>query len=88
MPTIKHLKNRVRKLHLERGDIIVCADPNTMKLLSGLQVDIPFPIPIVFAPEGLEKVSYAELKRVMKVAEQAFYPSLIIPGAMHAAQSK
>jgi len=69
----------VRKLHLERGDILVCTDPHLGKALSEMKFPyLTFQVPIIVAPLGLEAIKPDDLLAIARRARET--SQLIIPG--------
>lgn len=75
---MSHLYDRIKKLRLKRGDVLVVPDPMTAKELSQMKWPyITFQVPIVIAPLGLERIPAEDL---MKIAQRVRESSqLIIP---------
>jgi hypothetical protein len=70
----RELIRRVTSLHLEAGDVILVSDPDLMQYF--MEVEWPesikkLRVPIVFAPEGLEKVPFEQLEQVYKDAKSS-----------------
>lgn len=69
----------VKRLRLQRGDVVVVRDPFIAERLAQMKWPyITFQVPIVVAPLGIEAIPAEEL---MKIAQSARETSrLIIPG--------
>lgn len=56
------LEIAIEKLHLEPGDILVCKDSDAVEQLTKLQIpNVTFPVPIVYAPNGIQKMTREQL---------------------------
>lgn len=61
------LDKTLAKLHIEAGDIVLVKSEETYNAIADLmQLGYPKPVAFVFAPEGLEKVSRADLEGVLR----------------------
>jgi hypothetical protein len=58
----------VRRLRLKKGDILVVRDPETCLALAKPRPGfvLGFVVPIVFAPQGLEKISRKKLLELLR----------------------
>jgi hypothetical protein len=73
------LYDKVKKMRLRRGDILVCHDPMTAETLARMKFPfLPFQVPIVVAPLGLERIPADDLMGIAQKARQT--AQLIIPG--------
>ena len=62
------MKKTIRRLRLKPGDILVVNDPEMGRRLSGLGAisGLSFNVPIVFAPNGIKKLSKKYLEKILK----------------------
>jgi hypothetical protein len=61
------VRARVEKLRLKRGDVLVCRDPYTAKMLSEMKFPhLSFQVPIVVAPLGVEKIPLDKLEQIVR----------------------
>jgi len=67
------MKRVIKKLRLRRGDILVVSDAETRRRLvqsgAALPPDIGY-IPIVLAPTGIQRLTVAQLKTILKTIEE------------------
>jgi len=68
------LLNCVQKLHLTPGDVLICKDYETLKAIEGLGRVVNFTVPLVFSPQGVEKLSRQDLLNLLEQIEQAPAP--------------
>jgi hypothetical protein len=74
----KHVYDRVRRLRLKRGDVIVCHDVQDAHNLARMRWPyISFQVPIVCAPGGIEQLPIEALRQILREAETC--SQLIIP---------
>ncbi len=55
----------IEKLHLEKGDILVVKDFETLDNLRSVCINIDFYIPIIYAPMGIKKVDREILENLL-----------------------
>ena len=61
----------IQKLNLQKGDILVCKNWESLKMLGELKIPgIDFQIPLVFAPEGIQKLNRQDLLNLLEQLEQ------------------
>ena len=66
----------IEKLSLSRGDIVVCKNIEALELLSSQKVPgIDFPVPLVFAPEGVQKLNRQDLLNLLEQLETPVVPA-------------
>jgi hypothetical protein len=65
------LTERISKLNLQKGDIVVCKDMETMNAIQGLGRVVDFTVPLVFAPQGITKLSRQDLLNLLEQVEQS-----------------
>jgi len=69
------MKKAIRRLRLREGDILVVSDPDLPRRLSQLHRigggGPPFEVPIIFAPNGLKRVSREYLKKILERMENS-----------------
>lgn len=61
---LRELIPHLQKMELKKGDVLVCTSPLSMQALMGMQLPkelFPFDIPLMYAPDGLEKVDREKL---------------------------
>ena len=56
----------VERLSLEKGDILIVRDFETLDNLRGVTIDINFYVPIIYAPGGIEKVDRKILENLLE----------------------
>jgi hypothetical protein len=61
--------SHIEKLRLEPGDIIVVKDAETLHALSGLGKVVNFTVPLVFAPQGIQKLQRQDLLNLLEQLE-------------------
>lgn len=67
---LEALTDRVRALRLQPGDILVTQDYDAMEALSEQQIaGIDFEVPVICAPNGIEKISVNELEFALGIAK-------------------
>lgn len=77
MPTNKQIRNIISKLELKEGDILVVRDADTLHRLRDVKMpSIKFPVPILYAPLGIEKIDQETLKSYIHTIVA---PSIIRP---------
>lgn len=77
----QHLYDKVKKMRLRRGDLLICRDYQTGKMLSEMKFPfLTFQVPIVVAPGGLECIPADDLMKIAQRARQT--AQLIIPGKL------
>lgn len=79
MATKKQIRNLMTKLSLAPGDVLVVHDAATLNQLRSIdakKMGIDFVLPILFAPDGIDKVPAAYLRQVADKAESG---RIIIP---------
>lgn len=64
------LRRYINKLHLEKGDILLCKDVATMNYLDHLKMDLDFKVPLVYAPEGIMKLNRQDLLNLLEQLDQ------------------
>jgi len=65
------LLDLIQKIHLEKGDIIVCRDETALKMFGEIQVPgVDFPVPLVFAPQGVQILKREDLLNLLEQLEQ------------------
>ena len=65
------LASKVTKLRLEAGDIVVARDPSVMEALGHLDLKLPFNVPLVFAPQGIQVLKRADLLNLLEQLDSA-----------------
>jgi len=71
--------DKIKKLRLRRGDILVCTDPHLGKVLAEMKFPyLNFQVPIVVAPLGLQAIKADDLLAIARRARET--SQLIIPG--------
>lgn len=63
------LLNVLQKLNLTPGDVLVVKDHETLRFLAEVKLPIPFVVPLVFAPQGLQKLSRQDLLNLLEQLE-------------------
>jgi hypothetical protein len=63
---IAHLK----KLSLAPGDVIVVRDAETLHFLAHTPPMVGFNVPVVFSPQGIEKLNKQDLLNLLEQLEQ------------------
>ena len=71
----------IEKLNLQKGDILVVSHHETIAYLEGLGRVTEFPVPVVFAPQGIKKLSRQDLLNLLEQLDQSLAPT---PPAMEA----
>ena len=59
------MKKAIRRLRLRKGDIVVVNDSNLIQSLSQIK-GVEFPVPIIYAPDGIKRVSKEYLQKILK----------------------
>lgn len=76
---MSNLRHRVEKLRLRRGDVLVCRDVPTLNALSEMKFPfLTFQVPLVYAPQGVDKIPLDDLKQIVRRVEST--SQLIIAG--------
>ena len=68
------LLNVIQKMRLERGDIVVVKDVITLHALEGLGKVTDFPVPLIFAPQGIQILKKQDLLNILEQLEQDSAP--------------
>jgi hypothetical protein len=63
--------SHISKLNLQQGDVIVCSDYQTLDYLSRVQLPLGFTVPLVFSPNGVEKLNRQDLLNLIEQLDQA-----------------
>ena len=70
----------IQKLELRHGDVRVVRDPETLHYLSMVKVPgIDGTIPLVFSPQGIQKLTRTDLLNLLEQLEQPSKASEIAP---------
>jgi hypothetical protein len=64
------MASRIQKLSLARGDVVVVKDYETLKFLAEMPIHLDFVVPLVFAPQGIEKLTRQDLLNLLEQADQ------------------
>jgi hypothetical protein len=67
------IKSQIQKFTFQQGDLLVVKDERTMRAIQGCGLALPFLVPIVVAPEGINRVSRDELRLLLAQGEQHGY---------------
>jgi uncharacterized protein YfaA (DUF2138 family) len=63
--------SRFEKLHVEKGDVLVVRDMETLRYLSQVKVPgLDGIVPLVFAPQGIQKLTREDLLNLLEQLEQ------------------
>lgn len=65
----------ISRLNLQPGDLIVCKDFETLHAIEGLGKVVDFTVPLVFAPQGIQKLSRQDLLNLLEQLEQPSAPA-------------
>lgn len=65
------LTERISKLNLQKGDIVVCKDIETLHAIEGLGRVVDFLVPLVYAPQGIQKLGRQDLLNLLEQVEQS-----------------
>ena len=68
--------SHLTKLHLEPGDILVVKDHETLHYLAHVEFKLPFNVPLVFAPQGVQKLSRLDHLNLLQQLDQKEEPIL------------
>lgn len=60
----------IRKLRLERGDALLVSNYETLRYLSEMPLHLDFVVPLVFAPNGVEKLTRQDLLNLLEQLDQ------------------
>ena len=61
----------LQRLRLEPGDAIVVSDTETMRQLDATKLGLKFSVPIVYAPNGVKRLSLKYLQKLVTAMEYA-----------------
>jgi len=61
----------ISKLRLERGDALLVKNYETLRYLSECPIHLDFVVPLVFAPNGIEKLTRQDLLNLLEQLEQS-----------------
>lgn len=70
--------NSISKLNLQQGDVLVCKDFETLNYLSKVHMPLPFTVPLVFSPQGVEKLSRQDLLNLIEQLDQTTETSAFV----------
>ena len=81
----KNLIRFIKRLRLKAGDVLVVRDPSTAEALmnAGQYIKLKLDIPIIIAPEGVEKVSLKQLKKVVGRIVTKSIPAYVMDEPCH-----
>ena len=65
------LLDRIQKLKLQKGDVVVCKDLETLHAIEGLGRVVDFTVPLVYAPNGIQVLSRKDLLNLLEQVEEA-----------------
>jgi hypothetical protein len=65
------LTERVNKLNLQKGDIVVVKDEVCLHSLEALGRVVNFTVPLVFAPQGIQKLCRQDLLNLLEQLDGA-----------------
>ena len=69
----------IEKLHLERGDILICRRVEALEYLQHLKAPVDFTVPVVFLPSGsVDKLSRQDLLNLLEQTEQEAIPDMAV----------
>lgn len=68
------LLNAIKKLHLEPGDVLVCRTTEAMEALARAGRVVDFNVPVVFSPQGIEKLNRQDLLNLLEQLDSANAP--------------
>ena len=77
--------SHIEKLKLERGDVLLVKNIETLKFLSEMPIHLDFQVPLVFAPGGIQKLSRADLLNLLEQLDEARGPGELLPNETSAA---
>jgi len=60
------MKKAIRRLRLRKGDILVVNDPYLPDRIMQIQAGLDFPVPIVFAPDGIRRFNREYLLKLLE----------------------
>ena len=67
--------NSISKLNLQKGDVLICKDHHTLEYLSQVQLPLGFIVPLVFSPQGVEKLNRQDLMNLIEQLDQNEMPA-------------
>lgn len=62
--------NSISKMNLQKGDVLVCRDYQTLDYLAHVQLPLGFTVPLVFSPQGIQKLSRQDLLNLLEQLDQ------------------
>lgn len=65
------LGNFIQKLNLQPGDIVVCKNLETLRAIEGLGRVVNFTVPLVLAPQGIQKLSRQDLMNLLEQVQES-----------------
>lgn len=64
------MREAIRKLRLERGDALLVSNYETLRYLAEMPLHLDFVVPLVFAPNGVEKLTRQDLLNLLEQLDQ------------------
>ena len=67
--------SHLEKLSLQPGDVLVCRDLETLRFLSEVKMPLNFTVPLVYSPQGLQKLTRSDLMNLIEQIDQSTAPA-------------
>lgn len=71
------MESHIQKLSLLPGDVLVVSDHETLHFLSHTPPITKFTVPLVFSPQGIQKLSRQDLLNLLEQLEQTDGPEMM-----------